>query len=398
MESSAAFEARASAMGLTQDELDKMKAAGVATYALLAFSCNYTPGGADEKPLLDLAKIVLGDPVPAARLPILRRLFFESYTLAAADLRRRVERTDDAAPLKLPAAERAARRKEQADRLTGLDLAGELEPSHALVDLFVQQAEDNILRYVGWDQCTKRDQEIAGAKKDKVWKADANGVIKEVRQDSAAVAQLGTDLRLKYALQRRGLAMDQARITTFGVHEKWVNRLIQEFLREPPEGYGKVSVQQLARADRELFKVMAEEARAGIQQKVDGARPLDLALMAAMAHTTVNMMLVPLPSLGSNHDVDSDNPTPKQRPRVDHARRRQPAKLVPRQRDSAGPRMPRDLMGVDGKTTDGQPICYGFNLPSGCSHAAPGGKCGKGLHVCCRPGCQEPHSMQQCSK
>ena len=50
---------------------------------------------------MDLAKTVLGDPVPAARVPILRRLFFESYALAAADLRRRVERTDVTAPLKL---------------------------------------------------------------------------------------------------------------------------------------------------------------------------------------------------------------------------------------------------------------------------------------------------------
>jgi hypothetical protein len=44
---------------------------------------------------------------PEERMPIVRRLFFESYTLAAADLRARVDRRDEDAPRKLALPERS---------------------------------------------------------------------------------------------------------------------------------------------------------------------------------------------------------------------------------------------------------------------------------------------------
>ena len=47
------------------------------------------------------------------------------------------------------------------------------------------------------------------------------------------------------------------------------------------------------------------------------------------------------------------------------------------------------------KTKDGEPICFGFNLASGCPDASPGQRCKKGWHVCAAKGCQDkryPHS------
>ncbi len=135
----------------------------MATFGKFAFAANYTPGQADETPLLRLmARICGADPAPADRVPLVRRLFFESYTLAAADLRSRLEKREDDQLRKLAQAERAARYTAQTNRLTGLDLVGEVERSHALVDLVFQLVEENQLKYIRWEQCTKRDQELMG--------------------------------------------------------------------------------------------------------------------------------------------------------------------------------------------------------------------------------------------
>ena len=71
---------------------------------------------------------------PRAKVPPLRRLFFERYTLAAADMRSRLDRKDCDEPRRLAQAERASRHASQVTRLNSLDLTGELEPSHALID------------------------------------------------------------------------------------------------------------------------------------------------------------------------------------------------------------------------------------------------------------------------
>ena len=41
---------------------------------------------------------------------------------------------------------------------------------------------------------------------------------------------------------------------------------------------------------------------------------------------------------------------------------------------------------------NGDPICYAYNL-GGCTHTAPGGRCGRGLHVCAK--CFELHSATE---
>merc|ERR1712194_945814 len=61
---------------------------------------------------------------------------------------------------------------------------------------------------------------------------------------------------------------------------------------------------------------------------------------------------------------------------------------------SRGPRMPRMLVGKASQYK-GAPLCFDFNLPRGCSAAAPGNICGNGHHVCCEPGCFQNHSWYE---
>ena len=69
------------------------------------------------------------------QMAVLRRLFFESHTLALADVRMRVESSPDptAVSRRLPAAERLARQEAQQKRLGGVISI----PSNHLVDTFV---------------------------------------------------------------------------------------------------------------------------------------------------------------------------------------------------------------------------------------------------------------------
>ena len=133
-----------------------MQEKGWNTYAKFAFSCSYQVGLLDESPWIDVAKWICNvkeGEVPADRMTLVRWLFCESYTLAAAEMRKLVETTADAPPRHLTGPERLQRYKEQVGRLTGLNLTGQLECSWSLIDLVADIAE---LKYVEWEVCTTK--------------------------------------------------------------------------------------------------------------------------------------------------------------------------------------------------------------------------------------------------
>ena len=126
-------------------------------------------------------------------------------------------------------------------------------------------------------------------------------------------AELGTDLLLRYALTRRGLALDQANILEFSLHDAWVEKLMEVKHTSSPQGYAAVQYNQLLNADRRLFTKLAELTRAGIQ--VDGAgRPLDGVFPNATEHPEVQLLLQPLPAppVAAVHKPDRDSPYRRQ--------------------------------------------------------------------------------------
>eukprot|EP00435_Cladocopium_sp_Y103_P039589 s268_g10.t1 len=310
LDSGAELDSRAKAIGPREEDIQRLHALGYGTLGRLAFASNYTPGQSDEGPLLALArKITDSDPVPDERLPPIRRLVFEAYTLASADLRSRIDRRDDDGPCKLTQAERSSRQADQTKRLQCLDLSGELEPSYTLVDLVFQMQEDNCFRYVRWEQCTKRDQELMGVKTVIEWKPDAAGVVRETKVSTAPTSDNSTDLKLEKALQRRSLAFDQARLLDYNVFERWTQTLMEAYGAEPPHGHQRVSLEQLHRADLELFKFIIKETRSGIRPTA-GVQPMKAAIEAGIVHPKVLKHLQPLPGAHTKtreppaHEVD----------------------------------------------------------------------------------------------
>ena len=227
-------------------------------------------------------------------MPVVRRLFFEAYTLAAADLRSRVDRREDDAPRKLALPERSQRNRDQALRLAGVTMDGEREVSHALVDVVVQLSEDNQLRYIRWEKCTKRDAELMGVKADPVWKPDASGLIRESKVSEVLSADTSTDLLLRNALQRRSLAFDNCRLVAYSVFERWTDILLDAYLSPAIGGHQRVSIEQLHRADLQLFKLAMHETKDGVRMRSDGTFPVEEAIKAGMVAPEVRLCLQPL--------------------------------------------------------------------------------------------------------
>lgn len=137
----------------------KFENEGWTTFGRFAMSSDYVPGSGDPAVLHKIVvEPVLGDMAEGVEKKTLvmelRRLYVEAYTLMAASMKAMVERTDDDVPKTIPAPEREHRHAKQQERLTGLTLSGELEPSHRLQDLVNGMHESNTCQWVDWYLCT----------------------------------------------------------------------------------------------------------------------------------------------------------------------------------------------------------------------------------------------------
>ena len=84
-------------------------------------------------------------------------------------------------------------------------------------------------------------------------------MIKLASQETAAPADISSDLEVQWCLQHRGLAFDQCSLISFQEHELWVKQLLNQLTGEAPQGFVKPSIGQIIRADRELFSIMAQD-------------------------------------------------------------------------------------------------------------------------------------------
>eukprot|EP00972_Heterocapsa_arctica_P020958 3087913-Heterocapsa_arctica.AAC.1 len=69
-----------------------------------------------------------------------------------------------------------------------------------------------------------------------------------------------------------------ADVAAFETLEQVTDTLLREYTRTPPPGYAKVTLEQLHRADRDVFRQLAEKCRAGVRSMPDGRRPFDVYL------------------------------------------------------------------------------------------------------------------------
>jgi hypothetical protein len=411
LDSEAFFTSRLSQLGL-EDHVNAFAALGWTTMAKFGFGANYVPGRADEAPFINDIIVPLFGDANSPQKPVIRRLFFEAYTMAASDIQRRTSKPyEEDKPKKIPVAERAARFKLMQDQLSGLTLTGELEPSNLLVDKLVEMEDSGELRYIKWEECTKRLQEMNGIKKDEMWKEDGEGRLKRVFTQGEDKADLKDHLMLRYALQRRGVALGLARLMSFKVHEKLINFFFEELARDPLPGYSQVTLEQVRRADKEVFLRLAEKTRGGIVQIAGDELPLDQYLDNIIEEPRICALLFPLQghsrssgSEGNQHKRGGDE---VQRLREEVKRLKSSdfgnkGKGKGKGKGNSkgkgeGKRtsMPKELFGMC-STYNGQPLCFSYNTSRGCISGVE--KCERGLHKCAFPGCGGDHPLKNCTK
>jgi hypothetical protein len=416
LDSKAVFQGRAREFGCNPDELRVLAANNWDTFASFAFSVNYVPGQQADGDFRRMCALVCEiDPAPIDRVPILRRLFFEAFTMAASDMKSRFDGSQSDTPKRLAAPERAVRYNEQAARLAGLSLTGELDISHQLLDVVMGMHDTDVLTYLDLSACTKRGQELLGIKVNEVLRTCHDGTLKLGVKEAELTAHIATDLHLKYALQRRALAFDQARLFTFARLEEWSEVLLAAYLREAIPDYSKINLSQIIRADQELFRRIQECTRSGIRMLPNGSLPCDAALATAKLDVSVLFLLLPLARAKSSSPALPDKsisaaaraptlPDPNSKRQKKLAAKAaasassKPAKGAGKGKQStktAGSTLPPGLAGMAVKDNQGNRLCYAFNL-AGCSSPgiANGSSCSRGRHVCCMPGCfSDQHAL-----
>lgn len=442
VDSEAAFKGRVSELGLGA-HYEQFVANKWKTLGQFAFGTWYVPGAGDPKVFNDDIIMPLLKCADHEDRHAVRRLFFEAYTAVAGDVNAKMEQRGDDIPRQVPAPEREARFAKVANKLVGLDFANdpELEPSHHLQDLIngMAQAPNNALKHVPWEDCSKREQEtLSGNPRIPMLKPDKDGSMKLVNvadPEPAAWSKDGSqnDLLLRYIFKRRAITFEMYDLWSYENCELLSNLLMAEYMRTPPDGFQRVSLDQLWRADQQAFKFLAQKCRAGIRRDGKETRPLDDATPDMLKDPTFRLMLMPAakpvgaqqgagrPASGSqDKDVD-DKDKELKRLREENARLKKQENNKRRKGNPKGdkgagkggnkkgwqdgkdrlvPVLPRALVGKTAVTEEGDPICFNYNL-DGCKRVTTKGKngwikCDRGYHVCCEPGCFSPdHGLKK---
>ncbi|CAE7864721.1 unnamed protein product, partial [Symbiodinium necroappetens] len=163
-DSRSVFDARVDACGLPAEDAAKVKAS-VGSLRQLAFISSFTPGQANEAPLMESLKTMLNRDAELAVQASFRALYHEAYAVVTQEMRQKIEKSEEPTSRRLTQPERAERYDRQCKKLSGITIKGASEPSEALVDRAVSSYEINELRYIPWDVCTSREQEVASERK-----------------------------------------------------------------------------------------------------------------------------------------------------------------------------------------------------------------------------------------
>ena len=149
--------------------------------------------------------------------------------------------------------------------------------------------------------------------------------------------------------------------------------------RDAPPGYGKVSMEQVIRADKHMFTLLSQEITGSLKPNALGEKPMDAMMQTLSCDPRVSMFLLPLPTTVKVTKEPTDDvevppkPTPVPRPNP-----KKKAKPSPK----ANSMCPQELTGFKQLNANNIPICWAFNLSSGCSGATTNGRCKKGSHEC----------------
>ena len=410
------------------------------------------------KRVLDIPESATDETMPPD-VSLVRLLYFESHTMAIADLRNRTTKSSEPGSTKrLPDVELESRKAKLQARIgIGFPIEGEVEPADCLIDRFTKMVEEGRITHVPWNKCASKTAELQVATATKTYLPDVQGKVTEVSLWDEPDAPIEQFWDVNRALQRRAVALDMAGLMSWEVHEQLRETYMRAMTEKPSDKRWQAPPMSMIQ-DADLWvwrqiqgRVSGKDIRATTPK--DGP-PADKVLKEIMNSVPFHMKLAPVAALPGQQKRGRSRSPPKgaakkkargggqQGPlaltagpqseleelRAENARLRAAASRAPPpgnfgaasssggggkgQRGARGNRggrshedddqrkgqfMPEALRGGINRLPDGRQICFGFNLGD-CSRAAPGGTCPRGVHVCTKIGCGGAHPVTQCTK
>jgi hypothetical protein len=390
VDSAASFEKRCNEL---QDGLhDVFSDSGITTFSSLAFAVGTPQSAPADDEMQRFTDRLMGGPATLADLSVVKRIHFEAVTLVMVDIQQHSTAQDLSEPGRsLPFVEKQRRLAVQQAKITGISHRHEQQASHALIDACFQMVENGSLVYLAPSKCGSRDQEIQqdAKTKQKQLVTIEQGALKAVANPSLAVVDVGTELRLMYALQRRGLAFDLVGLMSWDTHAEWSNELFRALMAEAVPNFNPISIDQLLRADQELFLLLAAEHTGSLKAaSVDQDPPLDQEVRRLMNDPRINVHLTPIQRI-------EKRAAPAGAPLQGSPNRNNFNKKQKVDTPKTPSQVPAELQGLHTKTKDGKPICWHKNMKKGCRNATKNGRCRFGYHTCMK--CLKPgHGAADC--
>ena len=383
-DSEAHFRQRAKEAGVDDAFVTALSNNQIHTLAHLAFAIGRPGQEISDNDFDAWVQLVAGAPQTMGQSAAIRRLHFEAEVIITATLKAAVEQPSDLSqPKQVPLAERNARMTQVKARLNGVTIEGANEPAHQLIDECVFQYETRQLRYVEPGKCHSREVEISSGRANKKLKLDNNTLsVKETR--TIPEESITTAFQLSQCFKRRAVAYDFAGLITFNEHERYTDALMRHLATEPPPGFMPTSMDQILRADKEVFNHLGQNVP-DPRPTPGGPRPLDTALMTALQDYKTSFHLMPLPKSFSSNWNQS---TPPGQDAGGNPKGKGKGKKGKSKGSFAAPKGFPDCVGRDSK---GRPLCFNFNLGR-CNQAAVGSACSRGRHMCFKANCFKPHA------
>ena len=404
LDSEAHFRKRSEEVGLSDRGRQAVVVAGYSTLGRLAFGVGQPGTPVPDQEFQRFATNILGGLASMHDVSAIKRLLFEAQTMTMAQLRDQVSNPDAPTMRKIPPVEREAKMRQLRARLPGVVIEKQLEPSHALLNLMGQIWESRQLQYIPIEKLTSREHEVLHAKPSKQLSIDSERLL--VKEETKTPDQAATtEMQTLEALKRRGIAMAFCDMLTWEQHERYLQSLFGHLRSEPPEGYVRPSLQQILRADREVFLTMIRRD-VNVRRGADDVLQMDDEIINALRSYDVGFHLMPLPKPKA-----SDSSQPKS---TSYGPSPAPAQGAPRatpygkgaqncKQKGKGKKqvniLPKELQnrGCLGQDEHGRRLCFNFNLGK-CSEAASGAQCPRGWHLCMKKGCHAPHSVLEHEK
>jgi hypothetical protein len=182
-----------------------------------------------------------------------------------------VDRSEDSLPRKIPFAERQTRMEALKNALLGISVTGEHEPAHSLLDRACAIYETNSLKYLDLASCVSRALEVQGTTKNRELTLERGSLVMKNTDDKLQSAT-DSEIKVHYAMVRRGLTMQFAKLMSYAQHALWETFLFEALHRDPPPGYGRPTLAQLLQCDRAAFSRLASTL-SSVRQHEDGSYP-----------------------------------------------------------------------------------------------------------------------------